>query len=201
MLPPSLFFDADDHHLVDMVESLYARERGPRHLRQLFNPFLHPRGVKEIAAPKSFRVACAMVDLLGTLEEGSPEERVAALRAVRDEALHETSHNLRNNVARVLLQIMKDLVRARGDRLRQLTLAHDFRRASLGKPRLVRALLQKYHLIEMPEAWNQLAFDHHVHDASTKGRKSPTHLVMDAWIKGLRFIGVVYYDHIRPEGG
>jgi hypothetical protein len=27
--------------------------------------------------------------------------------------------------------------------------------------------------VEMPEAWNQVSFDDHVHDANTKGRKSP----------------------------
>lgn len=63
----------------------------------------------------------------------------------------------------------------------------------------MRALLRRYHLLEMPEAWNQHAFDHHVHDANTKGRKSPTHLVMDAWIKGIRFLTVVYYNTVDPE--
>ena len=71
--------------------------------------------------------------------------------------------------------------------------------ASSGKPRIVRAELEKYHLLEMPEEWNQLAFDHHVHDANTKGRKSPTHLVMDAWIKGVRFLTVVYYNYVEPK--
>lgn len=51
----------------------------------------------------------------------------------------------------------------------------------------------------MPEEWNQLAFDDHVHDANTMGRKSPTHLVMDAWIKGIRNLTVVYYNYVRPD--
>ena len=51
----------------------------------------------------------------------------------------------------------------------------------------------------MPEEWNQYAFDDHVHDANTKGRKSPTHLVMDAWIKGIRYLTVVYYNYVTPE--
>lgn len=33
------------------------------------------------------------------------------------------------------------------------------------------------------------------------GRKSPTHLVMDAWIKGIRFLTVVYYNTVDPEAG
>ncbi len=51
----------------------------------------------------------------------------------------------------------------------------------------------------MPEDWSQLAFDDHVHDANTKGRKSPTHLIMDAWIKGIRKLTVIYYTIIDPD--
>jgi hypothetical protein len=94
---------------------------------------------------------------------------------------------------------MKDLLRTRNNELCQLKLAHDFRMVSTGNPRFVRAELAKYHLLEMPEEWNQYAFDDHVHDANTKGRKSPTHLVMDAWIKGIRFLTVVYYNYVSPE--
>ena len=51
----------------------------------------------------------------------------------------------------------------------------------------------------MPEEWNQIAFDDHVHDANTKGRKTPTHLIMDAWIKGIRRLTVIYYNYVPPE--
>lgn len=60
-------------------------------------------------------------------------------------------------------------------------------------------MLARYHLPEMPEAWNQLAFDDHVYDANTKGRKSPTHLIMDAWIKGLRRLTVAYEYSVDQE--
>jgi hypothetical protein len=75
-------------------------------------------------------------------------------------------------------------------------LAHDFRRVASGKPSIVRKMLRRYHLLEMPEAWNQLAFDDHVHDINTKGRKSASHLIMDAWIKGIRRLRVIYYNFI-----
>ncbi len=94
---------------------------------------------------------------------------------------------------------MKELLRSRDNELRQLKLAHDFRMVLTGNPRKVRAELARYHLLEMPEEWNQYAFDDHVHDANTKGRKSPTHLVMDAWIKGHRYLTVVYYNYVSPE--
>lgn len=60
-------------------------------------------------------------------------------------------------------------------------------------------MLARYHLPEMPEEWNQLAFDDHVYDANTLGRKSPTHLIMDAWIKGLRSLTVAYEYWVQPE--
>jgi hypothetical protein len=90
-------------------------------------------------------------------------------------------------------------VRAYGDHRRQLELAHDFRMTASGKPRIVRRQLRRYHLLEMPEEWNQIAFDDHVHDVNTKGRKSSTHLIMDAWIKGIRRLRVIHYNFIEPR--
>ncbi len=194
-----LFYDDDDYQLLEMVNKLRSHGQTSSFIRRLFEPGLHPRGIKELGAPRPLRIASAMIELLGTLENGTASERLAALRVVRAESLHDSSCALRLNAARVLLQIMKEIVRAGGDETRQLGLAHDFREGSSGKPRLIRKQLRNYHLLEMPEAWNQLAFDHHVHDANTKGRKSPTHLIMDAWIKGIRFLGVIYYNEVKPE--
>jgi hypothetical protein len=192
-------FDPEDYELLEVVNPILSGAK-PHHLiRRLFDPYLHPRGIKELAAPKSLRLAAAVFDLLNALERGRCEHRLRTLRAVRDEVLHNGSPTLRRNTARVLLQTMKELVRAHGDEHRQLELAHDFKHATTGKPRLIRRLLRKYHLLEMPEAWNQMAFDHHVHDANSKGRKTPTHLIMDAWIKGIRHLGVNYYNYVTAE--
>ena len=68
-----------------------------------------------------------------------------------------------------------------------------------GQPRIVRKQLLRYHLLEMPEEWNQVTFDDHVHDVNTKGRKSSTHLIMDAWIKGIRRLRVVHYNYIETR--
>ncbi|MBT3362011.1 MAG: hypothetical protein HN403_20495, partial [Rhodospirillales bacterium] len=139
------------------------------------------------------------VHLLDTLEVGQADERVAAMRSLRDEVLTNSSATLRRNTARVLLEVMKNIVRERGRHWKQIELAHDFFAASSGRPTIIREQLRKYHLLEMPEEWNQLSFDNHVHDANTKGRKAPTHLVMDAWIKGVRRLTVIYYNHVRVE--
>ena len=50
---------------------------------------------------------------------------------------------LRYNTARVILQIIKELIRLRGDWLRRLRLAHDLRSAMLGNPLFIRKLLRR----------------------------------------------------------
>jgi len=194
----SLFFNSRDRDLLRVVNGVLDRRAEPE-AKRLLEPYLHPHGIKDMASDKGLRIAYAVAHLLGSLETGQAAERLEALRALRDEVLSTAQGALRKNTARVLLSIMKDLVRARGDETSQLMLAHDFRAAATGKPRVVRGFLRRYHLLEMPEEWNQLAFDDHVHDANTKGRKSATHLIMDAWIKGIRRLMVVYYNHVQPN--
>ncbi len=195
----SLFFDQRDHGLLRIVNEMLAGDISHLHAQRRFFHFLHPRGIKEMSETRGLRIAYAVIHLLQSLEYGEVENRLCALRALRDEVMCSGSQELQINTARVLIEIMKDLVRAYGNYSRQLRLAHDFRIVASGKPRIVRAYLKTYHLLEMPEEWNQLAFDDHVHDANTKGRKSATHLIMDAWIKGIRRLRVIYYNFIRPE--
>lgn len=197
--PSRLFFDANDYKLLGIVNDILQRDAGPQSLSTLMAPYMHPHGIKEMAAPSGLRIAYAIARLLGSLEAGKSSDRIIALRCLHDEVFNSATTFFARNTARVLVQIMKELIRHEGDERKQLQLAHDFRMTSTGKPRLVRKELEKYHLLEMPEAWNQFAFDDHVHDANTKGRKSPTHLLMDAWIKGIRQLTVVYYNHIDRE--
>lgn len=182
-----------------MVNKILERGKGKPRDQRLFAPELHPHGIKELAVTREMRVAYAVINLLDSLEVGEAADRILALRSLHDEVLYAAASAFRRNTGRVLLQIMKDLVRAHGDTNRQLMLAHDFRRTATGKRRIVRAMLRRYHLLEMPEEWDQLTFDNHVHDANTKGRKTPTHLIMDAWIKGIRNLTVIYYNFVEPR--
>ncbi|ACS78405.1 hypothetical protein [Maridesulfovibrio salexigens] len=195
----SLFFDKLDYQLLQIVDDVLKRGTKSRAFRSLFVEYMHPHGIKEMAAPQGLRIAYAVISLLGSFENGMARDRLKALRSLRDEVFLSSSGFYRKNTARVLLQIMKKLVRPGNSELNRLKLAHDFRMVSAGNPRKIRKELAKYHLVEMPEEWNQYAFDDHVHDANTKGRKSPTHLIMDAWIKGIREITVVYYNYVRPQ--
>ncbi|MCX5789091.1 MAG: hypothetical protein NTX64_11385 [Elusimicrobia bacterium] len=198
---PILLFDARDYELVELIaefRTVGKRER-PEMLRSLFDPALHPRGIKELTATRERRLAYAAIRLLDSLEQDDANDRLVALRALHDEAFLSSAGGLQRNTARVLLTVMKELVREERDYWRQVDLAHDFYRAVSGRPAEIRRQLRKYHLIEMSEEWNQVAFDHHVHDAHTKGRKAPTHLVLDAWIKGIRDLTVVYYYYWTPD--
>ncbi len=194
-----MLFDSRDHELIRIVTSVYDADIRPGYVRKLYYRFFHPLGIKELAESKGLHTAYAIVSLLESMERGVIENRLAALRALKSEVLDTADGPMPKNTARVLLQIMKELVRAKGNDARQLALAHTFRLAAFGKPRLVRKLLAHYHLLEMPEEWNQVTFDDHVHDANTSGRKSPTHLIMDAWIKGIRRLRVIYYHYIEPR--
>lgn len=194
-----LFFDKSDHRLLAMVNDMITGDAAERDDQRRFFHYFHPRGIKEMAESKGLRIAYAVIHLLASLERGQIENRLNALRALRDEVLCSADQGLQKNTARVLLEIMKELIRSHGDYARQLRLARDFSIVASGRPRIVRDYLDRYYLLEMPEEWNQLAFDDHVHDANTKGRKSATHLIMDAWIKGIRRLRVIYYNFIRPE--
>ncbi len=196
---PVLFFDKNDYELLEMVNEVLNRRNMPESISSRSAAHMHPHGIKELTAPRGLRIAFAVVNLLESFEAGTSEERLSNLQALHDEVLFSSSAYFKINTARVLIQIMKELIRHRGNEREQLQLAHDFRMVSTGRPARVREELKKYHLFEMPEEWNQLAFDDRVHDAHTKGRKSPSHLLMDAWIKGIRRLTVVYYNFIDNQ--
>ena len=189
----SLRFDKQDKLFLAQINGILEMNVEDR---AMYFSALHPNGIIELAVPTELRIASAVLHLLGMLREGQEQERLDALSALRDEVLVSARTTLRHNTGRVLIQIMKDIVRAHGDEERQLHLAHDFRQAAAGKPSVVRKLLRRYYLLEMPEEWNQEIFDHHVHDANTKGRKTATHLIMDAWVKGIRSLTVIYYNYV-----
>ncbi len=194
-----VLFDKRDHLLLNIVNDVLSRDKSREYTRRLVYSYLHPHGIKELAESKGLRLAFAVIHLFQSLEAGGVDARLSALRSLHAEVLHTAGGSLPINTARVLLQIMKELVRAHGDTERQLQLAHDFRRSVAGNPRIIREQLRNYHLLEMPEEWNQVTFDDHVHDANTKGRKSSSHLIMDAWIKGIRRLRVIYYNYLEPR--
>ena len=192
----SLRFDPQDYQLLAMINRTVTKSQ--KGLPSLM-PQLSPSGIMELAVPVELRMASSVLRLLDTLSQGRADDRIEALAALRDEVLVMARTSLRINTGRVLVQLMKELVRSHGDFETQLRLAHDFRQAASGRHVVVRRLLHRYFMLEMPEDWNQAVFDNHVHDANTKGRKNATHLIMDAWLKGIRSLTVIYYNYVSPE--
>ncbi|MBN2299475.1 MAG: hypothetical protein JXM72_12815, partial [Deltaproteobacteria bacterium] len=109
---PNILFDKEDHELLVIVDEVLNRDESRKYLKNLLNPYLHPHGIKELAASRELRIAYAVIDLLNSLEVGEAAERLSALRALRDEVLYSAQSHLRRNTARVLMQIMKRLVRS-----------------------------------------------------------------------------------------
>lgn len=195
----TLFFDANDYRLLELLNEVLNKEVDSAQFKTLLTPYLRPHGIKELSVSPGLRIAYATVHLLESLNSRQAHERINALTALRDEVFSSSKGQLKLNRARVLIQIIKELIRSKGNPGRQLELAHDFRNVASGRPSFVRAQLRRYHLLEMPEEWNQISFDNRVHDANSKGRKSSTHLMMDAWVKGIRSLTVVYYNYVNPE--
>jgi len=109
-----ILFDKQDHELLVIVNEVLNRDKSRKYLKNLLNPYLHPHGIKEMAAAKELRVAYAVIHLLHSLEVGEAEDRLGALRSLRDEVLYSAQSFLRRNTARVLLQIMKNWFRPAG---------------------------------------------------------------------------------------
>ncbi len=136
-----LYFDAKDHELLAMVNKFLAHGAGGEQDDTMFlHPALHPHGIKELALSREIRIAYAVINLLDTFDTGHAQDRIQALRSLHEEVLA-SDGSFRNNTGRVLIQIMKDLVRAHGNPDAQLRLAHDFRSAATGKQRGGRRML------------------------------------------------------------
>jgi hypothetical protein len=113
-----LLFDKRDCHLLEIVNDVLGRDKSREYARKRGYPYLHPRGIKEMTESRGLRIAHAVIHLLQSLEAGKVDDRLSALRSLRDEVLNTAAGPLRKNTARVLLSIMKELVRAHGDEMR-----------------------------------------------------------------------------------
>ena len=195
-----IFFDPGDRELVEMTLRAGTKESG-WNLCQYASE-LHPRGILETVEPRACRIVRSVMTLLDSFVPGSEamKSRLNALTMLRDELCEGLNGTLKYNTARVLPELAKELIRVRENPERALRTAHDLRMALLGNPRFIRSQLKRFQLIEMPEHTLPVTFDYHVHDANTKGRKSPSHLIMDAWIKGIRKLQVIFYNQVPADG-
>ena len=116
-----LLFDKRDHALIRIVNDVCARDRDFEYARRQYYGYFHPHGIKEMAESRGLRIAFAVVHLLQSLEAGKVDDRLSALRSLRDEVLNTAAEPLPRNTARVLLAIMKELVRCSDDPQQQFS--------------------------------------------------------------------------------
>jgi len=142
-------------------------------------------------------IAEAYLMVVRDLESGGSRDRLRALRIMVDVSFHAKTLDLPLNTARVQLALIKEAVKNRSNSRRQLELLHDFSVSTHGQHQVIRRLLDEHNMIELPETGARLknlnaGFDEHVHDTASSGRKNPTQLLVDAFIKGMSEITIAY---------
>ena len=75
-----LLFDQADYKLLTELDKLIDRPRSGKSVRKLFEACFHPRGIKELAAPKELRIVAAMYNLLDTFEQGGERFRRCTMK-------------------------------------------------------------------------------------------------------------------------
>ncbi len=163
----------------------------------------HPGGFGREFGRRRLSIAEAYLIIARHHSPEHADNRLQALRIMIEQSLHAKTVTMPINTARVQIQLMKDTVKAQGNRRRQMEHIADFGLASFGHEAVIRSYLKDLALVEVPEvgkALNKLdlGWDDHVHDSVSEGRKTPTQVLLDAFIKGMSRITLVY-NNIEEE--
>jgi len=167
-------------------------------------PQSHPRGFIKEFQRRSTSIVEHYLLITKSLDSAHYNERIHALKYLAENVWYSESLSMPLNTARVQLALMKEVIKNRDNRRVQLELLRDFTVASYGHPRAIRKYLKKLELIEVPETGKELkdlamGWDYHVHDNASYGRKSPTQLLIDAFIKGISELTVAYNNLKRED--
>ncbi len=161
----------------------------------------HVSGIKNLVYNKAIDMAL----LYRAICSPNRSVRLVALARLRDEAFNYQGLEMPYNTRRILIALIKETVKAKSDLLRQHRYMAAFRHALSGRAYVVRTMLDELGLAEVPEARFRDAaaraagWDDHVYDNAGPGRKTPAQLVLDAYIKGLSRLTIVYEDFLEPE--
>lgn len=160
-------------------------------------PPSHPQGFVKEFKRRRISIVESYVSILHYLESDQHRERIRALRLLEEQTLHSKNLAMPLNTARVQLALMKEVVKNRDNKRRQLELLQDFSICSYGQPSVIRRYLDELNILELPEEGQRLVdmdmgWDNHVHDNSSYGRKTPSQLIIDAFIKGISRITVAF---------
>lgn len=156
----------------------------------------HVSGMKNLVYGK----AVDMAQLCNAIRRGDRELRLVALARLRDEAYNYQGLEMPFNTRRILLALIKETIKSRGDLLQQHRYIAAFNHALSGRAYIIRTMLCELGLAEVPEEGRAArAWDDHVYDNAGPGRKTPSQLVLDAYIKGLSRLTIVYEDFRELE--
>ncbi|MCX7027973.1 MAG: hypothetical protein NT061_10965 [Spirochaetes bacterium] len=191
-LVSSLSFSAE---LRKMRREVNARIDAPTTINTLLPS--HPSGVNRWFKRRRISIAESYLTVVGDLDSRSAGARLEALKILADASFHSKSLDLPLNTARVQAALVKEVVKHRHDKRRQLELLYDFSVSSSGQHQVIRKLCEELNIVELPENGTRLSdfgfgWDEHVHDTATSGRKNPTQLIIDAFIKGISRLTVAY---------
>ncbi len=150
----------------------------------------HPGGFSKELSRRRLSIAESYIRVIHALESDHYEERLSALRNLIRQSFHAKTIKLPLNTARIQINLIKEAIKNRNNRRRQLELISDFGLASYGEEQVIRKLCKKFYLVEVPETGQPLkdlhmGWDYHVHDNLSEGRKTPTQVLLDAFIKGI----------------
>ncbi len=167
-------------------------------------PDSHPKGFIKEFKKRRTTIAETYLRITKSLESARYSQRIQALRLLAEHITYSRSLTMPFNAARVQLAIMKAVVQNRHNKRVQLELMHDFSISSFGHPRAIRRYLKKFNMVEVPETGKELfelnmGWDYHVHDKTSYGYKLPSQLIIDAFIKGISELTVVYNNLEEPD--
>lgn len=188
-----LSFNGEIESLVDAVNHKLDEPPTRLYIRHLS----HPGGFIRDFGKRRLSIAGAYIKIARDLSPNSADERLAALSMLVDQSLHAKTINMPLNTARIQIDLMKEVVKSRSNRRRQMEAMADFGLVSFGQEAVVRRFLNKLHLVEVPEEEKPLrelnmGWDDHVHDFLSEGRKTPTQVLLDAFVKGISRLTIVY---------
>lgn len=192
MISEKLTFSPAIRATTATINRLCSRKLERRHL------FLegHVGGIKNLVYDKAIDMAL----LYQAICSGKGPDRLVALARLRDEAYNYQGLEMPYNARRVLIALMKETVKSAGNLRVQHRYIAAFRQALSGRAYVVRSMLDQLGLAEVPESEARAAgWDDHVYDNAGAGRKTPAQLVLDAYVKGISKLTIVYEDLLERE--
>ncbi len=160
-------------------------------------PPFHPQAANRWFKRRRITIGESYLMVVRDLDSRHSSARLDALRRMADVAFRSSNIDYPLNTARVQCALVKEVVKHRSNKRRQLELLYDFSMSTRGQHQTIRKLCDELNIIELPERGVRIGelgygWDGQVHDTATSGRKNPTQLIIDAFIKGISSLTVAY---------